>query len=60
MTITDKCTETISIKVTPSLKALYDDLPPEFKKKTKQQMIEVIERTIHESRFRKGMYSGED
>ena len=60
MTSLDKCSETISIKVTPSLKALYDDLSQEQKKHTKMQLIEVIERNIHESRFRKGMYLGED
>lgn len=52
----DKCTETISIKVTPSLKALYDNLTQEQKKHTKTQIIEVIEQNIHSSRFRKGMY----
>ena len=57
--LSDKCTETISIKVSPALKALYDDLLPEAKKHLKHQIIEDIERAIHDSRFKRGMYSGE-
>jgi len=60
MTYLDKCAETISIKVTPSLHALYENLSPEFKKRAKQAMIEAIESTIHDSRFRRGMYSGDE
>jgi len=57
MTDSEKTGPTISVKVPDALKALYDNLTPEQKKHCKQEIIEVIERNIHSSRFRKGMYS---
>ncbi len=58
MTNGHKCTENISIKVSPAFHALYENLTPEQKKKAKQAMIDAIERTIYDSRYRPGMFSG--
>ena len=56
----DKCTETISIKVTPAIKAIYEALPDIFKKLWKKAAILALEKIFHDSRFKEGMYIGDE